>query len=350
MGTARWHVWAVLLALVWLCIPSAQAATRVFSPRFTLNAAGDITIAANSSLACSTVTGATGAATCAAVRANSAGTDTNNNFTMINIDVDGNASTVNSSSARVNLPVGSSVAFAGLYWGGVTSNAATTALRGAVAIATPTSGGAYQTVTASVINDTAAAGTVTGAYQSFVDVTGLVATAGGGTYTVANVAATANATNLYAGWSLVVVFRDSAQPTRNMVVYDGFQVVNPAVVTISLTGFTTPPTGTVTSKLGVVAYDGDRGSAEAAAGGLLFGTSTATLSPVTNTLNPLTDVFNSTISTSGVNNPDRNPNYLNTLGYDADLFTPNRQLPNGATTAVIQIGSNVEVIYPGVIT
>ncbi len=345
------RVWALLLALVAGSLPQAQAATSAFAQRFTLNAAGDITIAANSSLTCSTVTGATGAAACPAVRANSAGTDTNNNFTMINIDVDGNASTVNSSSARLILPIGSSVAFAGLYWGGTTNNAATTALRGAVAIATPTSGGAYQTVTASVTNDTAAAGTANGAYQSFVDVTGIVASAGAGTYTVANVATTAGAVNLFAGWSLVVVFRDINQPTRNMVVYDGFQVVNtiPGVV-ISLSGFTTPPTGTVTSRLGVVAYDGDRGSAEAAAGGLLFGTSTATLSPVTNTLNPLTDVFNSSISTAGVNNPDRNPNYLNTLGYDADMFTPNRQLPNGATTAVIQIGSNVETIYPGVIT
>jgi uncharacterized repeat protein (TIGR01451 family) len=350
-GLARWHVWALLLALVWLCLPSAQAATRAFSPRFTLNAAGDITIAANSSLTCSTVTGATGAATCVAARDGTAAALTNNSYTMINVDVDANTGTVNSSAARLLMTAGSSVAFAGLYWGGVTNNAATTALRGAVALATPISGGAYTTITASVTNDTAAAGTANGAYQSFADITGIVASAGAGTYTVANVAATSGVTNVYAGWSLVVVFRDATQPTRNMVVYDGFQVVNTVPgVDISLSGFTTPPSGTVTSKLGIVGYDGDRGSAEAALGGLLFGTSTATLSSVTNALNPPTDVFNSTISTLGINNPDRNPSYNNSLGFDADLFSPSVQLPNGATTAVIRVGSSVETIYLGVVT
>jgi uncharacterized repeat protein (TIGR01451 family) len=332
-------------------MPTAQAATRAFSPRFTLNAAGDITIAANSSLTCSTVTGATGATTCVAARDGTAAALTNNSYTMINVDVDANTGTVNSSAARLLMTAGSSVAFAGLYWGGVTNNAATTALRGAVALATPISGGAYTTITASVTNDTAATGTATGSYQSFADVTSFVASAGAGTYTVANVAATSGVANVYAGWSLVVVFRDATQPTRNMVVYDGFQVVNTIPgVDISLSGFTTPPSGTVTSKLGVVGYDGDRGSAEAALGGLLFGTSTATLSSVTNVLNPPTDVFNSTISTLGISNPDRSPSYNNSLGFDADIFSPNIQLPNGATTAVVRVGSNVETIYLGVVT
>jgi uncharacterized repeat protein (TIGR01451 family) len=351
LGDGR--VWALALVLAAASLPSAQAATRAFSPRFTLNAAGDITIAANSSLTCSTVTGATGAATCVAARNGTAAALTNNSYTMINMDVDINAGTVNSSAARLLLNAGSAVAFAGLYWGGVTNNAATTALRGAVALATPLSGGAYTTITASVTNDTAAAGTANGAYQSFADVTGIVASAGAGTYTVANVAATSGVTNVYAGWSLVVVFRDATQPTRNMVVYDGFQVVQNAAgsrtVDLTLTGFTTPPSGTVTSKLGLVAYEGDRSSTEGTAG-LLFGTSTATLSPVFNTLNPQTDVFNSTISTLNVHNPDRNPNYQNTLGYDADILSPNTQLPNGATQAVVRVSTTSETIYPGVIT
>jgi uncharacterized repeat protein (TIGR01451 family) len=339
----------MLIALVWM--PDAQAVTRPFTARFTLNAAGDITIAANTSLTCSTVTGATGATTCVAARDGTAAALTNNSYTMVNVDIDANASTVNSSAAKLLLNAGSSVAFAGLYWGGTSNNAATSAGRGTVWFATPSSGGAYTTITASVINDTAATGTATGAYQSFADVTSIVASAGGGTYTIANVATTVNAVNLHAGWSLVVVYRDATQPTRNMVVYDGFQVVNTIPgVDISLSGFTTPPTGTVTSKLGVVSYDGDRGSAEAALGGLQFGTSTATLSSVTNALNPATDVFNSTISTLGVSNPDRDPIYNNTLGFDADLFTPNKQLPNGATTAVIRVGSNVEAIFLGVVT
>ena len=177
-----------------------------------------------------------------------------------------------------------------------------------------------------------------------------MANAGAGTYTVANIATTVAVLNSYAGWSLVVVYRLATEPTRNMVVYDGYQrVAGAASVDVSLSGFTTPPFGTVTSKLGVVAYDGDKGQTEGAAG-LQFGTSTATLSPVFNGLNPQTDVFNSTISTLGQNNGERNPNYPNTLGYDADIFWPNTQLPNGATTAVVRVSSSGETIDLGVVT
>jgi uncharacterized repeat protein (TIGR01451 family) len=334
-------VWAVLLGSMALALPAA-AVQRNLAPRFTLNAAGDITIASSINVHCSTVTGATGAAECPNVR-NGLGNRTNNQHTAVNIDVDADASTFNSSQARLILPAGATVAFAGLYWAG-DSSAAT---RNQVRLATPASA-AYTTVTATQTDDSAAAGAGQ-EYQSFADVTSIVSLAGAGTYTVANITTTL-ATNSYGGWSLVVVYRSAAEPTRNMVVYDGYRRVSGAAfVDISLSGFTTPPFGTVTSKLGVIGYDGDRGQTEGTAG-LLFGTSTATLSPVSNAQNPQTDVFNSTISTLGVNNADRNPNYLNTLGYDADVFSPNTQLPNGATTAVVRVTSSSELIDVGVIT
>jgi uncharacterized repeat protein (TIGR01451 family) len=332
------------LALLSMALP-AGAVQRNLAPRFTLNAAGDITIASNINVHCSTAIGATGQASCASdAQVNSAGTRTNNNHTAVNVDVDADASTFNSSRARLLLPAGATVAFAGLYWAGDT----TAATRNQVRLATP-SNPAYVTVTASQVDDSAAAGAGQ-EYQSFADVTSIVSLSGAGTYTVANVTTTVGTTNVYAGWSLVVVYRLASEPTRNMVVYDGYRrVAGAANVDVTLSGFTTPPFGTVTSKLGIIGYDGDRGSTEGAAG-LLFGTSTAALNPVFNALNPQTDVFNSTISTLGVNNADRTPNYLNTLGYDADMFSPNTQLPNGATTAVIRVTSSGETIDLGVVT
>ena len=324
----------------------AQAIQRAFAARFTLNAAGDITIAANANTTCSQVTGATGSgADCTDAQTTGLLNRTNNNHTMVHTDVDSDASTFNSSRAKLNLPVGATVAFAGLYWGGDTA----AATRNTVRLATPTSGGAYTTQTATTLDDSSATATAA-QYQGFVDVTSVVASAGAGTYTVANIATTVGVINTYAGWSLVVVYRLATEPTRNMVVYDGYQRVTGANnVDISLSGFTTPPLGTVTSKLGVVAYEGDRGSTEGTAG-LRFGTSTAVLNPVFNGLNPQTDVFNSTISTLGVNNGEREPNYPNTLGYDADIFLPNTQLPNGATTAVVRVSSSNETIDLGVVT
>lgn len=340
---ARVVPWLVLLCLL-AFVEQVHAVQRNLTQRYLLNAAGDITIASSINLHCSTATGATGVANCADAR-NGVGNRTNNQHTMVNVDVDASAATFNSSRAFLNLPVGATVAFAGLYWAG---DSAATTPRNQVAWATPSSA-VYTTLTASVVDDSAAAGTAN-QYQAFADVTAQVSAAGRGTYTVANISSTVNTTNVYAGWSLVVVYRLASEPTRNMVVYDGYRrVAGAASVDITLTGFTTPPFGTVTSKLGVVGYDGDKGSVEGTAG-LQFGTSTATLSPVFNAVNPQTDVFNSTISNLGSNVTTRDPAYVNTLGYDADLFSPNTQLPNGATSAVVRVASSGETIDLGVVT
>jgi uncharacterized repeat protein (TIGR01451 family) len=338
----------VALSLLWS--DPVQALQRTFALRFSLNATGDILIAANSNTTCSQAAAANGdGANCTDVQTTGAINRTNNQHTIIHTDVDTDASTFNSSRAKLNLPAGATVAFAGLYWGGDSTNAA----RDTVRLATPSSAGAYTTLTASVVDDSSTNATAARSYQGFVDITSIVSAAGAGTYTVANIATTVGTTgntNSYSGWTLVVVYRLATEPTRNMVVYDGYQrVTGAANIDISLAGFTTPPFGTVTSKLGIVGYDGDKGSPEGAAG-LQFGSSVATLGPVFNGLNPQTDIFNSTISTLGVNNPDRSPSYPNTLGFDADVFTPNTQLPNGATSALVRVSSSGETIDLGVVT
>ncbi len=337
--------WTVLGALTWS--DPAQAAQRTFASRFSLNAAGDITIAANANTHCD-INQAVNPVTntnCADARTGT-GNLTNNNHTMVNVDVDADPTTYNSSRAKLDLPPGATVAFAGLYWAGFST--ATT--RNTVKWATPTSGGAYTTLTTSVVDDSSGNTTAAAAYQAFITVTAAVSAAGAGTYTVANITTTVAVNGNYAGWSLVVVYRLASEPTRNMVVYDGYQRVQGAnFVDVTLSGFTTPPFGTVTSKLGVVAYDGDKGSTEGTAG-LQFGQSVATLSPVFNGLNPQNDVFNSSISTLASNVGTREPNYLNTLGFDADIFSPNTQLPNGAITAVVRVSSSNETIDLGVVT
>lgn len=254
-GLGRRRAHGLWLLCLFTLVGQAHAAQRNLTQRFLLNAAGDITIASSINLHCSTATGATGAAECLNAR-NGVGNRTNNGHTMINVDVDADAATFNSSRAFLNLPAGSSVAFAGLYWAGDSSP---TTPRNQVAWATPSSP-AYTTLTASVVDDSAAAGTAN-QYQAFADVTAQVSAAGAGTYTVANISSQVNVANVYAGWSLVVVYRLASEPTRNMVVYDGYRRVSGAAsVDITLTGFTTPPFGTVTSKLGAIGYDGDKGS------------------------------------------------------------------------------------------
>lgn len=335
------YVWQSLLGLVLTLLSmNAWAVDRAFAQRYSLNASGDITFVSSINSHCSTATTATGTANCAAARSGT-GNLINNNFTMIHVDVDADPNTFNSSRAQLFLPTGSTVAFAGLYWAGNS----TAASRNTVLFSTPSAG--YVTLTAAVVDSATAQAE---AYQAFVTVTGLVSAAGNGTYSVANIQTDSGQTNDYSGWTLVVVYQNATLPARNMVVYDGYRrLAGAASVDIALSGFTTPLTGAVTNKLGVVGYDGDKGSTEGAAG-LLFGQTAATLSPVFNGLNPQTDVFNSSISTLGSQNTGTLPGFANTLGYDADIFQVNTPLPNGATSAVVRATSSGETIDLGVVT
>ena len=202
---------------------SGAQVVRAFSNRFSVNQTGDIRLIGNTVETCSP-SGVNGAA-CSNGQAGSGGTVNNNDFTMIMVDVDGDGTTFNSSTADLNLAAGSTVLFAGLYWGadvsaGVGGAAApNSALRNQVRLSRPD--GASSTVTATQVD---VSGTI---YQSFADVTSLVEAAGNGAYTVANLQAGTGA-NHYGGWSLVVAYQDPAEPLRNLTVNDGFAVVTAA--------------------------------------------------------------------------------------------------------------------------
>ena len=311
--------------------PSGNAATRPFATRFTQNVQGDVVFVANTLMTCAP------SAACTTTQAGTAvgAANNNNSNTMQYIDTDTDGTTFNSSSAILSTPPGASILFAGLYWGGFTA----TATRNTVKFAVP--GGAYQTLTASQLDSG------TSDYQGFVNVTGTVAAAGNGAYTVANVLSTAGATNMYAGWTLVVAYSDPAGVMRNLTVFDGYQsVANGAPSTIPVSGFITPPNGAVNTKLGVVAYEGDRGTT-----GDQLSLNNVLMSDA---VNPVDNFFNSSITQTGTNVASKTPNYVNQLGFDADILAVpnagNTVIANGATTATIRLSSTGDVYYPGVVT
>lgn len=338
------HVPALLLAVVALAAASSPAhAARTFSMRYSTTASGDIAGIGNVNMNCASYTNPNPSASCAGSRTDTSGSggQRNNSFTMVNTDVDSDPSTFNSSSATLSLPAGSTVLFAGLYWSG---RGGTDAQRGSVRFATPASG--YASIPAAVV-DTASDG-----YQGFADVTSRVAAAGNGTYTVADVYGNST-TDSWAGWALVVAYSNPSLPPRNLSVFDGWQRAGDVnqPVNLNINGFITPPTGPVTSTIGVLAWDGDRPSTDGSAG-LQFGPSTASLSPVSNGINPVANFWNSTISLNGAHvTAGRTPAYTNTLGMDLDYLSPNTPLPNGATSAVVQVrGTGDEVIWPGMVS
>lgn len=315
----------------------ALAVTTPFTVRYTTNDTGDITFAAN------TLMTAPPSDPAAVNAQNGIGSKAaNNDFLMTYVDVDSDPTTFNSSRSDLVMPAGSQVLFAGLYWGsrtnGTTVNAAT-ALRTTVKFMTP--GGAYQDLTGAVI------GTGGNDYQSFKDVTSLVAGAGAGTYTVANVQAQKDKTDTYAGWSLVVAYRAPGEPARNLTVFDGYGSVansptSNKTVNIQIDGFKAPTQGPVKATLGFIAYEGDltkTGDTVKFDGKSL-----------SNPANPVSDFFNSTISNRGTLVSTKDPNYVNQLGYDADLIEANGIIKNGATKATITMTTGGETYYPGVVT
>src|SRR5262245_56854437 len=112
---------------------------------------------------------------------------------MAYIDIDTDLTTYDSTSANLTIPAGASVLFAGLYWGGESTD--TDALRGAVKLDTPaTVGYSYSSLTATSLDGSTE---TPSEYHAFVDVTNLVSAGGTGTYTVGNVDGTSASTNKY---------------------------------------------------------------------------------------------------------------------------------------------------------
>lgn len=329
----------VLLAAVMPC--TASAAARPFEPRFSANDTGDITIAANTLLTCSPAE-----AQCAAAQAGTAtGAALNNNgYVMQHVNADPAPAPVpvfGSSSAQLDLPAGATVLRALLYFGADSSAGAAggappnAAARDTVLLKAPGQS-SYQSRTAPQLDFITTDGND---FQGVVDVTGDVAEAGRGSYSVANVQA-GTGRDRQAGWALVVAYRDTSQPPRNLSIFDGFQVVNSGNpnVSIPVSGFETPLTGPVRTEVGFVAYEGDRGSTG----------DTTKLN--TTTLGTPGNYFASNISRAGVPVTTKNPSFGNQLGYDASLARADGVLANGANSAVIRLTTGGEAYFPGVVT
>ena len=315
-----------LFLVVAVVVPATAGAVveQPFVQRYSTNDQGAIWVTGSTLETCPAA-----AADCAASQAGTASGAalSNNNFAMVPVDVDADPATFNSSSSTFTPPAGSQVLFAALYWGGRSTPgnpAPNPAARGAALLQTPTGG--YAPVAGAVADSTA----VAGSYVAVADVTGLVRAGGPGRYRVANVQSGTGA-DRYAGWALVVVYRDLALPLRNLTVFDGLATIqqNQAPLQIGVSGFRTPVSGPVRTSVGLVAYEGDRGSS----GDRLR----LNGRDLTDAANPANNVFNSSVSFQGTNTiTQRIPPYVNALGFDSDRIVADGYLANGATSAAFE--------------
>lgn len=270
--------------------------------------------------------------------------------------------TFNSTTADLAIPTTcNNVLWAGLYWGaGQGTNGTNVAwIVNETTCKLKIPGAASYTTVTSTQNDyhnnTLVPGFAHTGFKCFADITSLVNTTNAnGTYTVGNVASPIGINDAYGGWTIVFVYSNSALPNRNLTVFDGNAIIKGAnpPVDVAISGFLTPPTGTVSCELGAVAYDGDRASLDSfsfkqAGAGTFYN-----LTP--NALANLNDMWNSTIGYLGTVVTTRNPAFTNTLGYDASIINLpnalNAQLGNSKTAATVRFASPSENYIVQVLT
>ncbi|ANE48426.1 hypothetical protein SY83_21485 [Paenibacillus swuensis] len=212
---------------------------------------------------------------------------------------------LNSSSAVLDLPIGSQVLYAELIWSGtyvVNGQDFSDRIDDAVVFSSPV--GTVQVspdintqselVLISNVNPQVLV------YIRSADVTSIVIQGGGGLYTTGNVTGTTTenqpvATNAV-GWTLAVVYSTPSLPIRNLTFFVANELVSTSgatETTAAITGFATPPIAPVNGRLMVSGLEGD---VTLVGDQLLFGSSASTLTPLSGPNNFVNNFFNSQIN------------------------------------------------------
>ena len=167
-------------------------------------------------------------------------------------------------------------------------------------------------------------------FSAFADVTTQIQATGNGLYTLSDLDVSSfinlhaqNSTN-FAGWALIVVYRNPALPLNQLNIYDGMQVVS------SLQNFLDVPLNAlnvidnVDAKIGFLTWEGDSGIANNETlriNGNIIGNPP---------LNPANNAFNGTNSVT-------NSNQLYNM--DLDIYNIQNNINVGDTQALIQLTS-----------
>ncbi|MFJ2111484.1 DUF3344 domain-containing protein [Streptomyces sp. NPDC087850] len=322
-----------------------------FARRYYALQHGGIVRAANAAISCRAVAGDAVSA-CATARAG--GDAANQDFDMFYSDVDDDPNTYNSTAAELRVPRGARVSYARLYWGGnlLVGEQKPARDNGRVLIAEQ--GGSYREILADTVIGHRTSGGAD-AYQASAEVTDFVRDSGSGTYTVAqiNVAMGRSAVGAWGGWTLVVAYQKYDAPLRHLAVWDGFETLDAGSAELRLDfGDMRMPKG-ATGGLGVVAYDGDRGvtgdalMVETGRAGDARGKVVPHTVLSNNANNPY-DAMNSSVSDASSEPMERNPAYVNTLGYDSDVFDLRGALISGGDRLSVRFNTGRDGVWLGV--
>lgn len=347
MKNLRYLLLVVLLLSISKGLNSQVITT--FTPVYQVTQKGGIVYLANSSIGCAVNPPIASASSCSngVTQVPPSGSYKDNDFNGAYIDIDGDGTTVSSSSDSLNLPACSQISKAYIFWGACGRN--TTNKNN---IKVKINSGSYSTVTASY-SQTNTAGFDT--YHCYADITSLLLSGGiNCRVTVADVKSSEiGNSNIFGSWCIAVVYKNDLKTMRQLTIFNGLSNVNDpgnTTVNVPITGFLTPLTGSVTLEVGLYTHDGDRGST----GDALKFKGASAFQTFTDAVNPSNDAMNSTVAYGGTVTPFRKPNMPNTAGLDADIFTPNNStknfIGNAATSATFQMTTGGETYLTQMVT
>jgi uncharacterized repeat protein (TIGR01451 family)/MYXO-CTERM domain-containing protein len=256
------------------------------------------------------------------------------------------------SQAVLTVPAGATVTHAWLYWAGDREGFGTGA-DDTVTLDRPD--GAGGTVFSSQVTAAMADQFTNDDYfQSVADVTATVQANGSGVYRVSGLDVhdfrNDNKDVTFAGWTLVVFYSDPSEPTRNLSIFDGLDLVDNNAVTATLSGFLVPNAG-FDAKLAAITYEGD---GQFSGDRLLFGQAPLNnADSVADALNPANNFFNSSRSTLGVSAfvagdlPELTGGALSMGSFDLDVVDITDRLSAGQTEADIAATTSGDVYLLG---
>ncbi len=297
------------------------------------------------------------------------------------VDIDGDANTLNSSMATLELSNSgensasqscSTILYAGLYWTGksddthetfsVTKGSVTKNYNKKVVSIKGPGDNTYTTITAKT-NGASSDIWFPGANQSgifigYQEITDYVKAHGAGAYTVADLAlieGTNSVPGYSGGWGMVVIYENPSMKSRAVTLFDGYDNINGQATggqygLIPISGFTTAGSGAVNMKLGVMAAEGDVAlSGDYLAVQKLNANSAVypgSYSILNHAANSSTNFFNSSIFPIPATGKS-NPNLVNNTGIDLSMFTIpnslNSVIGNNQTSTTFRFGSSSDI-------
>ena len=275
---------------------------------------------------------------------NYTGTESNANLNLKYIDIDGDASTFNSSKAEINIPQDAVIKWAGVYTQGYlkgqTLQNSKTILQEPIYLSANGISKFASTPLQIDLYPNDNYGYTYGTFSEILQFIGKKGSEINGYVTAANIKSyegeDSSGLGNYGAWTLVIVYEDKADSLKNISIFDGYRKVADETgfrnVDIDISGFLTPSSGTVTSTLSVFAGEGDKNIQ----GDKLYVDGTA--------INE-TNAFYSYIS----GNFNRTPSYANNQGIDIQNHDVSHIIQHNQYSSTITLTSTQDTYFPSMI-